>query len=89
MKRLFATGLMLAGLSVSTATAQTGTGAGGTGTGAARGDTTNNARHTERDDDGFNLGWLGLIGLAGVIPRKQKVVHHDGVATDHPSTNRA
>ena len=86
MKRLCATGLLLAGLTVSTATAQTGTGAGGTGTA----DTANNMpRHTERDEDGFNLGWLGLIGLAGLIPRQQKVVHHDGVATDRPSTNRA
>jgi hypothetical protein len=91
MNRLFATGLILAGLSVSTATAQTGTGAGGTGSGPASGHPTisnNDARPTERDDDRFNLGWLGLIGLAGLIPRKQKVVHHDRVATDRPGTNR-
>jgi hypothetical protein len=91
MKRLFATGMILAGLAVSTATAQTGTGSSGTGTGAASGDTTmsnNNAGHTERDDDGFNLGWLGLIGLLGLIPRKQKVVQHDHISADRPSTNR-
>lgn len=33
----------------------------------------------DRDDDGFNLGWLGLLGLAGLLGlRRQKVV-----AVDH------
>lgn len=35
--------------------------------------------HTEReDDDGFPWGLLGLLGLAGLIPRGRKEVHvHD------------
>ena len=79
---------MLAGLSVGTAFAQSGAGANG-----AAGTTDRSpieaTRHTERDDDDdFNLGWLGLIGLAGLIPRKQKIVHHDRVSTDRPGTNR-
>ncbi|GAB2509625.1 WGxxGxxG family protein [Lysobacter humi (ex Lee et al. 2017)] len=32
----------------------------------------------ERERRGFDWGWLGLLGLLGLIPRKQKVeVHHD------------
>lgn len=83
MKQLFTASLIAAGLTV-TGVAQTGTG--GTGTADT---TTNNTRHTERDDDGFNLGWLGLLGLAGLIPRKQKVVNHDRVATDRTAQHRA
>ena len=86
MKRLFTTSLLAAGLTA-TAIAQTGTGGTGTGAGTAE-STTSDARHTERDDDGFNLGWLGSIGLAGLLPRKQKVVHHDRVATDRTAPNR-
>ncbi|WP_165251526.1 WGxxGxxG family protein [Paludisphaera soli] len=35
------------------------------------------ATRTDRDDDGFNPGWLGLIGLAGLaglMPRKNHAV---------------
>ena len=87
MKRLLTTSLIAAGLTA-TAIAQTGTGGTGTGAGTAE-STTSDARHTERDDDGFNLGWLGFIGLAGLLPRKQKVVHQDRVTTDRPAPNRA
>lgn len=85
MRQLFATALIVTGLAV-TAIAQTGA-----GTGSAAGDTSTNnmSRQTERNDDGFDYGWLGLIGLAGLIPRKQKVVHHDRVATDRTSPSRA
>jgi hypothetical protein len=86
-QRLFTTALILAGLSVGTAFAQSGSGANGA-TGTADRSPIEATRHTERDDDGFNLGWLGLLGLAGLIPRKQKVVHHDRVATERPNTNR-
>jgi hypothetical protein len=41
---------------------------------------------TERDDDGFDWGLLGLLGL---IPRKQHtVVHHDTNRTGTTGTNR-
>jgi len=36
----------------------------GTGAGADAG----RGGQTARTDSGFNLGWLGLIGLAGLIP---------------------
>ena len=87
MKRLFTTGWILAGLSIGTVFAQSGTGANGAA-GGADAPPIEATRHTERDDKDFNLGWLGLIGLAGLIPRKQKVVHHDRVVTDRPSSNR-
>jgi hypothetical protein len=78
---------MLAGLSAGTAFAQSGSDANGA-TGGADRSPIEATRHTERDDNHFNLGWLGLIGLAGLIPRKQKVVHHDRVATERPNINR-
>ena len=89
MKRFFATGLIIAGLTVLPSAAQTGTGASGS-TVAGAGDTTHNnmSRQTERDDNNFDLGWLGLIGLAGLIPRKQRVVHADHVIEDRTGTNR-
>ena len=31
-----------------------------------------------RDDRGFNLGWLGLIGLAGLIPLFTRRDNHQG-----------
>jgi len=46
------------------------------------------SRQTERDDNNFDLGWLGLIGLAGLIPRKQRVVHADHAIDDRTGTNR-
>ena len=60
-------------------TSGAGTGAsGGTGTPGASmsGTNTTTARHTERDND-FNLGWLGLLGLAGLLRRPKTVVQHD------------
>jgi len=52
--------LLAAGLALSTATAQTATDTSGT----ASGDT--NATHMD-DRRGFDWGWLGLIGLAGLL----------------------
>lgn len=62
--------LVLAIGSATVASAQTG---GGTGGGATTSDT--------RNDQGFNLGWLGLLGLAGLIPlftRRNGTTHHSG-----------
>ena len=75
MKRLFATGLMIAGLAVSPAAAQTGAAA----SSAAEDTTTNNMSRQNGRDDGFDLGWLGLLGLAGLagFRRKPTVVHRD------------
>jgi hypothetical protein len=51
------------------------------GTGPATGTTT----RTDRDDSGFNPGWLGLIGLAGLagLMRKNHTVttHRTGDAS--------
>lgn len=82
MKRTLAAALLIAGVSIAPALAQTGTGAAAASAAEDR-TQTNMARDTERDDNDFDLGWLGLLGLAGLIPRKQKVVH-----TDHVTDNR-
>lgn len=87
MKRLFATALLAAGLSFVPATAQTGTGAAAASAAEDR-TYTNMARDTERNDNDFNLGWLGLLGLAGLIPRKQKVVHADDVIDNRTGGHR-
>lgn len=60
------------------ALAQTGTG----GTGTTAPGTTGGAltTTTTRDDDGFDWGWLGLLGLAGLAPlfmRKDRPVTVD------------
>ena len=42
-------------------------------------------RTVERDDDGFDLGWLGLLGLAGlaVLMKKPREVQvHDNRTTN-------
>jgi MYXO-CTERM domain-containing protein len=73
MKKLAMLGLVLLlalGFSVNVY-AQTG-GDTGTGTGTTYGDTT-------RDDNDTDWGWLGLLGLAGLmgLKRREPVVHRD------------
>ncbi|HEV2845555.1 MAG TPA: WGxxGxxG family protein [Thermoanaerobaculia bacterium] len=75
MKKLAMLGLVLLlalGFSVNVY-AQTGGDTGtGTGTGTTYGDTT-------RDDNDTDWGWLGLLGLAGLmgLKRREPVVHRD------------
>lgn len=40
---------------------------------------------TEREDDGFNPGWLGLLGLAGLLglKRRDNHVHTGTTGTTH------
>jgi hypothetical protein len=48
-----------------------------TGDRAGTGSATGTTARTDRDDSGFNPGWLGLIGLAGLaglMPRKSHAV---------------
>ena len=62
--------------------------AGRTGDVAATTDADRVAVADTRDDDNHDFPWglLGLLGLAGLIPRKQRtVVHHDTVRT-HTNT---
>jgi MYXO-CTERM domain-containing protein len=44
------------------------------------------SRTTDRDDDGFDMGWLGLLGLAGLLGlrRRDNVVHHTDTTTRRP-----
>ena len=82
---LIGTGVLMTGLALAQSTGG-GTGvAGGTGTPGTTlsGTDATTSRHTERDND-FNLGWLGLLGLAGLLRRPKAVVHHD----HHVDTNR-
>lgn len=87
MKRLFATTLLMMGIALVPATAQTGTGAAAASAAEDR-THTSMARDTERNDNDFNLGWLGLLGLAGLIPRKQRVVHADHVTDNRTGMDR-
>lgn len=57
----------------------TGTGGGTTGGGTGTGGTTQDTR----SDQGFDLGWLGLIGLAGLIPL---FVRRNGHTNTHSTT---
>ena len=63
--RLIALTLALAVGSSATVVAQQGGAAGSEGTG---GSTSGRASQDARTDRGFDYGWLGLIGLAGLIP---------------------
>ena len=47
-------------------------------------DTTVTTTDTDRDDEGFPWGLLGLLGLAGLIPRKHKDTVHTDRATMRP-----
>jgi hypothetical protein len=72
--------LGLAAASAGMASAQQGGGAGGT-TGATTGGTTGGTggtTDTRRDNRGFDWGWLGLIGLAGLIPLFTRRDNHHG-----------
>ena len=64
----------LAAIAPSAASAQ-GTGTTGTGTGTV--DTSYG--NPQEEDDGFPWGLLGLLGLAGLLPRKR----HDRVDVDN------
>lgn len=68
IKRFFSlilTGVILSGLAV----AQTGTGTYGSATTGMGGSTAMDTARREADrNSNFNLGWLGLLGLAGLIP---------------------
>lgn len=78
VKQLFAMMLLTLVLAVSTpAVAQTGGATGGTNYGTG-------TTETEDDDDGFPWGVLGLIGLAGLIPRNKDKDDHRRTTT----TNR-
>ena len=80
MRRSFRTALLSLGLALGAtglASAQTdadrgapgGAGSGGSGSsGVVNNAPDRTATADNRDDRGFNLGWLGLIGLAGLIP---------------------
>ena len=45
-----------------------------------------NAIHNNRSDRGFDWGWLGLIGLAGLIPL---FLHRNGHQSHAVGTNTA
>lgn len=80
--RLTVVVLALAAGSTGTAIAQQGgtVGSEGTGSGAA-----GRTGQDVRADRGFDYGWLGLIGLAGLIPlflRRNGNGHHTHSATD-------
>ncbi len=65
-KKIVQTGIMLAGLAALPIMAQTtAPGMGGTTTQSAP--ETTGRTGTERHERGFNFGWLGLIGLAGLL----------------------
>jgi hypothetical protein len=80
MRRSFRTALLSLGLAL-----------GATGLAAAQTDTDRNNGSTptvnnapartgtadNRDDRGFNPGWLGLLGLAGLIPLFTRRNHHE------------
>jgi MYXO-CTERM domain-containing protein len=79
MKKLAILGLVLLlglGLGVSAYAQESGTG--GTG-GTAYGDT------ARTDDDGMDLGWIGLLGLGGLLGLRRREVHRD-VRTTAPAS---
>lgn len=55
---------------------QTGPGTPGSGVGNGSVDLSYGNPQPAEDDDGFPWGLLGLLGLAGLLPRKRR--HHDG-----------
>jgi hypothetical protein len=65
------------------AIAQTTSGGGTTAGTAARSTTS----ETRRDDRGFDWGWLGLIGLAGLLGRR-KATHVHRVDTTGTTAQR-
>jgi hypothetical protein len=90
MRRTFRTAFLSLSLALGAtglAAAQTDTdrnnGSGGAGSGASgSGGAVNNApartgTADNRDDRGFNLGWLGLLGLAGLIPLFTRRNHNE------------
>jgi len=42
---------------------------------SAQTDTSSTVTQTEYNDDGFNWGWLGLLGLLGLMPRRADEDH--------------
>jgi hypothetical protein len=82
-KKLMMVGLMLL-LVMGAATgvyAQSGTSGGtGSGSGTAGGDTGTTYSDTDRDN-GPDFGWIGLLGLAGLMGLKRREVHRDARST--------
>ncbi|MBC7528724.1 MAG: hypothetical protein H7308_14410 [Chthonomonadaceae bacterium] len=67
-------GLLLCSLS---SLAQTGTGSGGTTSGSGTADTGTSRTDTIRQESGFNPGWLGLLGLAGLAELRKPQTTYD------------
>lgn len=65
-KRIVQTGIMLAGLAALPVVAQTTDPSTGTTSQPPASDTSGRYG-TDRDDGGFDFGWLGLLGLAGLL----------------------
>ncbi len=62
---------------------------GTTGTGATGTDTTTTTPvQTERRDDNFNWGWLGLLGLIGLAGLNGRKTHDDAVGYRDPNEAR-
>jgi len=71
IRKRLALGLLGLSLSLSPFAGRASAQATGDRTGPDTGTTTT---RTDRDDSGFNPGWLGLLGLAGLMPRKSQTV---------------
>lgn len=47
-------------------------------------DTAGTTTTVQREDDGFDMGWLGLLGLAGLLGLKRKDNHITPTNTTSP-----
>jgi MYXO-CTERM domain-containing protein len=66
------------------ATAPSAAGSGQTVPGTDMNSPSRNDYSRDRDDHGFNFGWLGLVGLAGLLGMRRNPNRHEGTRYDEP-----